>query len=136
MKRATSNLGWAVVVAGLVSVAHVEAQKGKPLPPPDWPCIIVFGDAPDDKIRSDGGGAYVHGVDKVQCIVRAYNNNIGNDGNLFVNASGTSPRWFEFPDNDAVQATPHTGYVYFQKRQPGYFEITDIYNVGGLRYTF
>ena len=88
--------------------------------------------ATPSKIRSDGGGAYVNGVDGVQCIVRAYNNNIGNDGNLFVNASRTSPRWIEFPGNVAVQATLRPSYEYFQNRQPGYFEITDIHDVGAV----
>lgn len=123
MKRATSNLGWAIVVAGLVSMAHVEAQKVKPPPPPNWPCVIVFGDAIDDKIKSDGG-AYIDGKDGVQCYVNR--NGGGNDGNLFVNASRTSPRWFEFPANVAVPTTPalpRQGYGSFQNRQPGYFEI-------------
>lgn len=127
MNRATSNLGWTIVVIGLVSMTQVEAQKSKPLPPPNWPCVIVFGDAPDDKIRSDGEGPYVDGVDGVQCYVNR--NGGGNDGNLFVNASRSSPRWFEFPDNVAVVAKPRVDYGYFENRQPGYFEITDIHDV-------
>jgi hypothetical protein len=135
MKRATSNVGWAMVVAGLVSMAHAEAQKGKPLPPPNWPCVIVFGDASTDMIRSDREGpeeyrAYADGVDGVQCYVNR--NGGGNDGNLFVNASQDSPRSLVLQGNMAISgalASGFPGYATFENRQPGYFEITDIHDV-------
>ena len=126
----------AVLGVALSGTGGLEAQKGKPLPPPpNWPCEITFRaavtDTSDngDKIKSDGLGAYKYGVDFVQCYVNM--NGGGNDGNLFVNSSRTSLRSLHFPANWAsnpVTAT-HDAYAAFDSRQPGYFEITDIREV-------
>lgn len=120
----STRMSWglvAVVLVGLSPAAH--AQKKMP-PPPDWPCIIEFRTAvagSDDKIQGDGQGPYVQGQEAVQCIVRRSG---GNDGNLFVNASRSSPRFLAFPAHASVDGT--SAYAYFENRQPGYFEITDI----------
>ena len=136
MAKASKGLVVSAVLGVALSVTGgLEAQKGKPLPPPNWPCEIEFRsavtDAVDigDKIKADGLGAYKDGVDRVQCFVRS--GDTGNGGNLFLNSTRTSPRTLHFPANWAAnpETATHDAYTAFDSIQPGYFEITDIREV-------
>ena len=54
-----------VIVVGLVVAALPEAAK-----PSDNPkCAVAFADRPGDAVRSDGRGAYLNGLDSVECQI-------------------------------------------------------------------
>lgn len=55
--------------AALIAISGSEPwAAGKPAPSANWPCKIVFRDAADDKIQSDGA-TYVDGVGGVRCYI-------------------------------------------------------------------
>jgi hypothetical protein len=138
------QLAAGVMIAVTAAASWVSVHAAKPAPPPpNWPCTITFdrtltytppgATVPVEMVTAvqpDDGGAYVDGVDLVQCYVNR-NPDSGNFENLFVNASSSSSRYLWMPGQDALTDYGRNGYGDFQNRQPGYFEVTDIATVVG-----
>lgn len=135
-----SSAGAAMLVAGWFLQTPLTAAK--PAPPPTNPsCTITFDETLTytdpvthqvqtipTMVQSDGQGAYVEGVDGVQCHVVSGLNS-GNYQNLYVNA-GTRYLWM--PGQFAVTPYTRTAYTDFQT---GYFDITTIDTVKTLGLT-
>jgi len=141
-----STAGTALFVAA--SFLQTSLTAAKPAPPSTNPsCTITIDDtlAYTDPgilqvhtiptmVQSDGQGAYVDGVDGVQCYVNQGVNS-GNYQNLFVNVASNSRRYLWMPGQVAVTPYTRTAYTDFANRQPGYFDITGIDTVKTLGLT-
>lgn len=135
-RRVIVTCATVALAAASLAGQTVSAQKN-PASSPNWPCVITFDSvlsytnadgtvqAIDTAVQGDGKGPYVHGKDGAQCYVNEGSTS-GNYGNLFVNVDRSSARYFVFPGQTAITASPRTAYSTFQNRQPGYFEITKL----------
>jgi len=106
-----------------------ESWAAKPAPDLDWKCSIQLRDAPGDAITSDGGGAYVHGTDGVECtIVRDRDAHFNW---LYVVFAGTAPRSMMFRG----QSNGSASYLSFANK--GTFEVKGLADLAwtGTPYT-
>lgn len=108
-------------VAAVWTQSRTDAAKPAP-PPPAWRCTLTLRDAPTDTIRSDGGGAYVDGVNGVD-----YHINRGpvQYNWLSVSFASTSPRFMLYPG----QANSTAAYSTFMNGYPGTFEVKTLGSV-------
>lgn len=113
-----------VLAAAMTLGAASESwSAGKPAPSSDWRCKIVFRDAADDTIQSDGA-TYTDGVGGVKCYVVVVPG-ATHDGWLYMNITNTrrspSTRYIRF----VGQSFEGASYVTFNNHQGGTFEVKE-----------
>jgi hypothetical protein len=106
-------------VGGIAPTGRLEAAK-KPAPSSsDWGCAATFYDRQGDVIRSDGGGAYVNGVSRVECSVYASG---AKTGNLHLQPDSRSSRRIHLEG----QTYGSVEYGSEDTAAPDYFEVGDL----------
>jgi len=112
-----------IATALVMSSATQSWAAGKPAPPSDWRCKIVFRDAASDKIQSDGA-TYVDGVGGVKCYILVAPG-ATHDGWLYMDITNTrkspSTRYIRF----VGQSFEGASYATFNNHEGGTFEVKE-----------
>ena len=115
--------GLVLATAFVMATAAQSFAGGKPAPPSDWRCKIVFRDAAGDKIQSDGT-TYVDGVAGVSCYILVAPG-ATHDGWLLMSIANTrkspSARYVRF----VGQSFEGASYTTFKNNEGGTFEVKE-----------
>ena len=107
------------VIGSIAPTGHLQAAK-KPAPSSsDWGCAATFFDRQGDVIRSDGGGAYVNGVSRVECSIYMSG---AKTGNLHLQPDSRGPRRIHLEG----QSYGSVDYTSDDTAAPDYFEVGNL----------